>query len=150
MSEPGAAPQPTAGSPQPTAGSPQPTAGRPRFTSRAAVLAIVVCAIALSLAYPVREFIAQHRQIDQLEVQRQQIGAELRRLRAEQRELSSPAYIERQARDDLHMCLPSQTCYVVIDGRRPASGAAVGHGAGDPWYERIWSSLRHADRKTPR
>ena len=27
---------------------------RARFTSRAAVLAVVVCAIALSLAYPVR------------------------------------------------------------------------------------------------
>ena len=32
-----------------------------RLTSRAAVLAVVVCAIALSLAYPVREYIAQRR-----------------------------------------------------------------------------------------
>ena len=44
---------------------------RARFTSRAAVLVVVICAIALSLAYPVREYIGQRRQIDQLEAQRQ-------------------------------------------------------------------------------
>ena len=32
-----------------------------RLTGRAAVLAVVICAIALSLAYPVREYIAQDR-----------------------------------------------------------------------------------------
>jgi len=36
-----------------------PGADRAKFTSRAAVLAVVLCAIALSLAYPVREYIAQ-------------------------------------------------------------------------------------------
>jgi hypothetical protein len=46
---------------------------RARFTSRAAVLAVVLCAIALSLAYPVREYIGQRRQIDQLLAQRQAI-----------------------------------------------------------------------------
>ena len=56
---------------------------RARFTSRAAVLAVVVCAIALSLAYPVREYIAQRRQIDQLVAQSQATSAELARLRAE-------------------------------------------------------------------
>ena len=50
---------------------------RARFTSRAAVLAVVVCAIALSLAYPVREYIAQRRQIDQLVAQSQATSAEL-------------------------------------------------------------------------
>jgi cell division protein FtsL len=123
---------------------------RSRFTSRAAVLAIVVCAIALSLAYPVREFIAQHRQIDQLEAQRQQIGAELRRLRAEQRELSSTAYIEQQARDKLHMCAPAQTCYVVINGSRHAGHAAAASGAAEPWYQRVWSSLLQAGHKPDR
>ena len=42
-------------------------AARPtRLTGRAALLAVVICAIALSLAYPVREYIAQRQQIDQL------------------------------------------------------------------------------------
>ena len=40
------------------AGDSSPARARPRFTSRAAVLVVVVCAIALSLAYPVREYLA--------------------------------------------------------------------------------------------
>ncbi len=40
-------------------------------TGRAALLAMVICAIMLSLAYSVREYIAQRQQIDQLLAQQQ-------------------------------------------------------------------------------
>ena len=99
-------------------------------------------------AYPVREYIAQRRQIDQLEAQRQSIAATLSRLEAEQRRLTSNAYVEQQARDRLHMCLPTQTCYVIISPRRPAAQAAPTHVPGTPWYERLWNSVQQAD-KTP-
>src|ERR1039458_10066298 len=85
---------------------------RARFTSRAAGLAVVVCAIAMSLAYPVREYIAQRRQIDQLQAQSAATTAELARLRTEAQRLNNPAYIEQQAQDRLHMCLPGASCYV--------------------------------------
>ncbi len=89
------------------------------------MLIVVVCAIALSLAYPVREYLAQLRQIDQLKAQQTQITAQLRQLKAQRRELASPAYVEQQARDRLHMCLPAQTCYVIISGnKRSAQGSA--------------------------
>ena len=65
------------------------------------MLAVVVCAIALSLAYPVREYIAQRRQIDQLQAQSQATTAELARLRAEAQRLDEWAYIEQQAQDQL-------------------------------------------------
>src|SRR5450755_5130665 len=93
-------------------GSPQ-QRERSRFTSRAAVLAVVICAIALILAYPVREYIAQRRQIDQLEAQQLQIVVRLKSLEAQQRQTSSSAFIEREARDYLHMCLPTETCYLI-------------------------------------
>jgi cell division protein FtsB len=121
---------------------------RPWLTSRAAVLAVVLCAIALSLAYPVREYIAQRRQIDQLEAQRQSIAATLSRLGAEQQKLTSNAYVEQQARDRLHMCLPTQTCYVIINPKRPAAQAAPARAHGTPWYERLWDSVQQAG-KTP-
>jgi cell division protein FtsB len=118
---------------------------RTRFTSRAAVLAVVLCAIALSLAYPVREYIAQRRQIDQLVAQSQATSDELARLRAEAARLNDPAYIEQQARDRLHWCMPRQTCYVIIGGQPARSGALTGS-AGTPWYERLWHSVRQADQ----
>ena len=132
------------------AGDSRLASARPRFTSRAAVLVVVVCAIALSLAYPVREYLAQLRQISQLQAQQAQISAQLRRLRAEDRRLSSPAYVEQQARDRLHMCLPAQTCYVIIDGTKRTATAVAGHSVVTPWYERLWSSVRAADQTSSR
>jgi cell division protein FtsL len=125
-----------------------PAPERARFTSRAAVLAVVICAIALSLAYPVREYIGQRRQIDQLEAQRQTQEIQLHRLEAQHRKLTSPAYVEQQARDQLHMCLPSQTCYVVIPPKPSASVAATARQPGTPWYERLWHSV-HAANQAP-
>src|ERR1700741_2157346 len=125
---PPAAPPPAA---QPAAQPPE----RARFTSRAAALAVVLCAMPPSPAYPVREYIAQRRQIDQLEAQSAQTAAQLSRLQAEAARLNDPAYIEQQARDRLHYCMPRQTCYVIIGGQ-PAhnAGQAAAAVAGTPWY----------------
>ena len=126
----------------PAAGKP-----RPRLTSRAAILAVVICAVMLSLAYPVREYIAQRRQIGQLGAQQQALLVQLRQLRAEQRQLSQPAYIEQLARDRLHLCLPKQTCYVIINGK-PATGLIQPHSAPPaPWYDRLWQSVHQADKQ---
>jgi cell division protein FtsB len=121
------------------------SSSRPKFTSRAAVLAVVLCAIALSLAYPIREYLAERRQIGQLQTQDDQLAGQLARLRSQQRDYTSPAYIEQQARDQLHMCFPSQTCYIVIYPGH-ARGKAGSAQPGTPWYGLLWKSVREADR----
>jgi cell division protein FtsB len=126
---------------------PQP-ADRARFTSRAAALAVVICAVALSLAYPVREYIAQSRQIDQLQAERQMTLAQLGALEQQQQRLSDPAYVEQLARDKLHFCLTGQTCYVIIGGSGSGSASAA-RAAGTPWYARLWHSVQQADRSRP-
>lgn len=118
---------------------------RPKLTGRAAVLAIVVCAIALTLAYPVREYIADRRQIDQLAAANARLASEVSHLRSQAKALNSPSVIEQEARDNLHMCFPSQTCYEVI---LPAPRRAVTSSpapAATPWYGRLWESVRKAD-----
>ncbi len=109
------------------------------------MLAVVVCAVTLSLAYPVREYIAERREIDQLETANAQTAAKVRQLQAERYELTTPTYIEQLARDDLHMCFPTQVCYEVIF---PASKHATGTAApaAAPWYELLWKSVREADK----
>jgi cell division protein FtsB len=126
-----------------------PPAERARLTSRAAVLAVVICAIALSLAYPVREYIAQARQIDGLLAQRQAMLTQLQALHGEQQRLSNPAYVEQLAEDRLHFCLAGQTCYVIV-GAGPRSGSGqTPLVAGTSWYERLWHSVQQADRTKP-
>lgn len=125
----------------------QPPPAKPHFTGRAAILALVLCAIALSLAYPVREYIAERRQVDQLLVRSEQIAWQLKQLKAQQARLTTPAYIEQLARDRLHMCMPTQICYVIIgaDGHRSGRPKT----AGKPWYAKLWSSVQQADKPLP-
>ena len=127
-----------------------PGGDRARLTSRAAVLAVVICAIALSLAYPVREYIAQRRQIDQLQAERQMLNGQLRGLQHQQQRLGDPAYVEQLARNKLHMCLRGETCYVVIGGQTARSGTASTAASLTPWYERLWQSVQEANRDSSR
>src|SRR3984885_15798994 len=91
----------------PRSGPPRPAPPRSgRLTGRAAVLAVCICAIALSLAYPVREYLAQHQQIDQLVATRQAMQAQVKNLEAQQSKLSDRAYIEQLAQQELDMCFP--------------------------------------------
>jgi hypothetical protein len=71
---------------------------------------------------------------------------QLSRLRAQQQQLSSSAYIERQAEDKLHMCPPPDTCYTVIPGKPSVRQAAAARVAATPWYQRLWSSVQQADK----
>jgi len=116
-----------------------------RLTGRAAVLAVVICAIALSLAYPVREYVTQRRQIDSLVAQQQTMLAQVRNLEAQQAKLSSPSYIEQLARQELDMCFPGTQCYIV-EGGQPSVGTAQSPKPGSaPWYDKLWQSVQQAD-----
>src|ERR1700758_738941 len=116
-----------------------------RLTGRAAVLAVVICAIALSLAYPVREYIAQRQQIDQLLAQQQTMSAEVQALQAERTKLSQTWYIEQEARDQLHMCFPQEQCYEVVSGQPAKASVSKPQTVADPWYAKLWGSVRKAD-----
>ncbi len=126
---------------------------RPQLTGRAAILAVVVCAIVMSLAYPVREYIAQRRQIAELEEQQAKALEDLRRLEERDRMLRDPSYVRQQARARLHYCGVGEKCYVVRDttrdGDRPAAATAA-PGAKDPWYQALWESVEAADKGTGR
>jgi cell division protein FtsB len=136
---------------RPSTGGARSTGAAPpaKLTSRAALLAIVVCAVALSLAYPVREYIAERRQIAQLEGSDARTAAQVRRLEAQRRELASPRYIEQLARDKLHMCFPTQTCYEVVTPSR-RHGQPTATAAAEPWYALLWKSVREADEAPAR
>jgi hypothetical protein len=42
------------------------------------------------------------------------------------------------------MCVSGDTCYVVIGGGS-AHGSRLAASRTDPWYERLWQSVRMAD-----
>jgi cell division protein FtsL len=112
------------------------------------VLAVVICAIALSLAYPIREYVNQRRQIDALVTQQQSMLAQVRNLQAQQAKLADPAYIEQLARQELDMCFPGTRCYIVA-GSQPRVGTAQATKPGPAsWYDKLWRSVQQADAST--
>jgi cell division protein FtsL len=116
-----------------------------RLTGRAAVLAVVICAIVLSLAYPVRAYMAQREQIDQLVAQQQTMLTQVKNLQAEQAKLSDRSYIEQLARQELDMCFPGTQCYV-IEGSQPLTDGTQAQSSGpEPWYDKLWRSVEQAD-----
>ncbi|TDC71647.1 septum formation initiator family protein [Actinomadura sp. GC306] len=122
--------------------------GNPALTSRAAILAVVVCAIALSLAYPVREYIAQRQEIAELRQKEAVARRQVEILAQRKRQLGDKSYIEREATRRLHYCRPAVKCYIVLDGG--GDGDRQAHKGGPtsrpPWYEMLWRSVEAADR----
>jgi cell division protein FtsB len=81
------------------------------FTTRAALLALVLCAVVLTLAYPAREYLAQHRQISQLATQVANDKASLTAMKTSRARATNPAYVEQQARQRLHMRMPGDQVF---------------------------------------
>ncbi|WP_219463297.1 FtsB family cell division protein [Nonomuraea rhizosphaerae] len=126
-------------------------ARRPQLTGRAAILAIVVCAIAMSLAYPVREYIAQRRGIAELQAEKARVEADRRALAAQAEQIRDPNWIKRASKERLHYCGPGEKCYVVMDPKPSTGQAAVKQPAQTPpWYQTLWESVEAADAGTGR
>jgi cell division protein FtsB len=122
---------------------------RPQLTGRAAILAVVVCAIAMSLAYPFREYVAQRRQISQLEQQQAQALDDLRKQQERHKELQDPTYTKEQARARLHYCGVGEKCYVVPDDPKAVKKARTTRtGEKAPWYQTVWESVEATDQGT--
>ncbi|GAA2370497.1 FtsB family cell division protein [Nonomuraea africana] len=122
-------------------------AKRPQLTGRAAILAVVVCAIAMSLAYPVREYVAQRRAISQLQAEKAKELEEQRRLAERQKQLQDPNYIKREARRRLHYCGAGEKCYMVADSesKQTQAGGRQQPTITPPWYQTLWESVEAAD-----
>lgn len=126
---------------------------RAGLTTRAAILGLVLCALLVSAALPLREYLAQRGQIAVARGAQAQQGARVAALRHQLDQLKDPAYVKAQARTRLHFVLPGETAYVVLEPSAPprpvgaaARGSATAAGPEAPWYSQVWDSVEAADR----
>jgi cell division protein FtsB len=123
------------------------------LTTRAAVLGLVLCALVVSAALPLREFLSQRADIRHLEQSQAAARARVTALEEQKARLQDPDYVAALARDRLHFVRPGEIAYVVIapsappvtpaEARRAASAPT---GPEAPWYSQLWGSVRGADR----
>ena len=137
-------------------GAPSKDADAPRawtnLTGRAAVLALVVCLLAISLAYPLREYLSQRGDISTVRARVAEQEKTVADLRREQKRWQDPAYVERQARERLHFVMPGETSYVVLepDEARTRDGvveSAPRPVARSPWFTDLWRTVEVAGKE---
>lgn len=109
-------------------------------TRRAAVLALVVCAIALTVVVPLRNYVAQRQELAAVTEQQQALAAEVASLTEQQATLQDPAEIEAQARSRIGYALPGEVPYVVQFPAAPVAPETA-EGSGAPWYRSLWREV---------
>ncbi|MFJ1457999.1 septum formation initiator family protein [Nocardia sp. N2S4-5] len=113
-------------------------------TGRAVILAAVLCALALTLAVPMRTYFSQRSEAAQLAQERRELEDDLARLRDRRAQQQDPAYIKSEARDRLRLVMPGETAYIVqVPGieQPPVPAQATRARQPDPWYTELWRSM---------
>jgi cell division protein FtsB len=110
------------------------------------MLAMVLCALALSIAVPLRTYLAQRDELRAVTADQEQLKAAVAELERRKQQLSDPAQVEIEARKRLHYVRPGETPYIVQlpgdeerkpEEERPASQPA----ANQSWYQELWESV---------
>jgi cell division protein FtsB len=111
-------------------------------TRRAAVVAIVVCALAFTIAVPLRTYLSQRAEVSVQQQRQAELRSQVAQLEARKSQLSDPAQIEAEARRRLRYVMPGETPFMVqlpedkAAADQPAQGQQqVPLGS---WYERLW------------
>lgn len=116
---------------------------------RAAILAAVVCVLTLTIAGPVRTYLAQRTEMKQLAASEAALRQQIADLEQQKVKLADPAYIAAQARERLGFVKPGDIPYQV---QLPPSAAVPGEpgtqpapaASNDPWYTSLWHTIADA------
>jgi cell division protein FtsB len=111
-------------------------------TRRAAILALVVCALALTVVVPLRNYVAQRQELDAVSAQQEALTAEVDQLNRQREQLANPAEVAAQARSRLGYVRPGEVPYVV---QLPSTGLTAADPASDgiPWYRQLWREVEN-------
>ena len=113
------------------------------------LLGALVLLLALTLAGPVRQYLAGRAQLVQLAAERTRLEQRAQALQDQLDRQSDPAYTARQARERLTYVLPGDRLVIVDDGRTVEDSEtepAAGSSDDDlPWYEGLLESVSTAD-----
>ena len=113
---------------------------------RAAILAVVVCVLTLTIAGPVRTYFGQRTEMKQLKATEEQLRAQIADLEQQKVKLADPVFIAAQARERLGFVMPGEIPYqvqlppgAVVPGTPDDEPTAVNRD--QPWYTALWHTI---------
>lgn len=126
------------------------------ISTRLLILAIVLFAVAVTLAPPIQHYFAQRAQISALEADVKSNRIKLAEARAELERWKDPNYIKSQARSRLHFVLPGERQYIILgetsaikNGQTTAAPINQDFPLGVTWYARVISSITSVGVSNP-
>lgn len=108
------------------------TRRRTRLTPGAALLAVTVAVLLCVMSVPLRTYLSQRAQLDQLQLQSRVLQQQNSKLHERVAQLHDPAYLQRLARECLGMVKPGEIRFSVTDGRTNGGASAAGGVTGPP------------------
>jgi len=108
---------------------------------RVLALAVTVCALALTVTVPLRNYVTQRQELAAVSEQQRQLSTQVDALTQRRAELSDPAEVAVQARSRLGYVPPGEVPYVV---QLPSGADAqrAGEPASDaPWFRLLWREV---------
>jgi len=114
------------------------------------LLGALILLLSLTLAGPIRQFLAGRAELVQLAADGRALDQRAHRLAQQLARQADPAYAERQARERLTYVLPGDRLVVVVDGETVAGDTATVTPKGarsepSSWYAGLMESLSVAD-----
>jgi Septum formation initiator len=105
--------------------------------------------LALTLAWPARQYVDQRRQIAALREQTRATQERVTLLQQQVQQWNDPEYVATQARQRLHFRRPGERAYVVLGALPHASTAPkpLTTAPTQPWYSSLWDSVDQASTK---
>lgn len=122
----------------------------PSSTRRAVILALVVCALALSVAVPLRNYLGQRSELAEMQQQQERLREQVDELERRKAQLQDPAQVEAEARRRLRYVRPGETPYIVqLPGSAATPAPATGDEQPQPWSSDLWPSAEPGSAPGP-
>lgn len=111
---------------------------------KAVILALVVSAVALTLAVPLRTYFAQRSEAEQLRSANASISRDVASLQKKVDEQNEPSYVAEQARQRLNLVMPGETPLVMQFPAPPEKSEdekRAERQASNPWYTNLLDAV---------
>lgn len=122
--------------------SPRPPRPRFRLTRRATILALALCAVVVTIAYPLQEYLAQRSALIAINKQNAELATKDADLQQQISLWSDPGYVAVQAREQLHYVKPGEEGFTVPGPANGGEQLGLPAPTATPWYDTLWGSVK--------
>ena len=127
---------------KPAVARPGPARARFRLTRRATILALALCAVVVTIAYPLQEYLSENSQLDSINRQNATLSGQVSQLQRQIGLWNDPDFVRIQVRGQLHYVMPGEEGFTVPGPANGTEPLGLPTPAPSPWYEKLWNSVK--------